>query len=83
MCEPYHFFSKWNKKYGWRNFSKHINFNTQAAEVIEILAGHCRVKLQGALDLSEYKGDQKFSVHANYSFEIETSDTLHHVCDFK
>ncbi len=29
-------------------FPSTLTFNTQAAEVIEILAGHCRVKLQGA-----------------------------------
>jgi uncharacterized protein YaiE (UPF0345 family) len=64
-------------------FPSTLTFNTQAAEVMEILAGHCRVKLQGASDWSEYKADQKFSVPANSSFEIETIDTLHYVCHFE
>ena len=40
-------------------FPSSLTFNTQAAEVMEILAGHCRVKLKGASDWSEYKEDQK------------------------
>jgi uncharacterized protein YaiE (UPF0345 family) len=50
---------------------------------MEILAGHCRVKLQGASSWREYKEDEKFSVPANSSFEIETIDTLHYVCHFE
>jgi uncharacterized protein YaiE (UPF0345 family) len=50
---------------------------------MEILAGQCRVKLHGASEWVEYKEDQKFSVPANSSFEIETSDTLHYVCHFE
>jgi uncharacterized protein YaiE (UPF0345 family) len=64
-------------------FPSTLTFNTQAAEVMEILAGHCRVKVQGANEWSEYKEDQKFSVAANSSFEIETTETLHYACHFE
>ncbi|CAM8324523.1 Pyrimidine/purine nucleoside phosphorylase [Candidatus Methylopumilus planktonicus] len=64
-------------------FPSTLTFNTQAAEVMEILAGQCRVKLHGASEWVEYKEDQKFFVPANSSFEIETSDTLHYVCHFE
>lgn len=41
-------------------FPSSLTFNTQAAEVMEILAGHCRVKLQGASDWTEYKEIKNF-----------------------
>ncbi len=64
-------------------FPSVLTFNTQTAEVMEVLAGCCRVKLYGALDWIEYREDQKFSVPANSSFEIETTETLHYVCHFE
>ncbi len=64
-------------------FPSTLTFNTQAAEVMEILAGHCRVKVQGANDWSEYKEDEKFSVAANSSFVIVTTETLHYACHFE
>jgi len=64
-------------------FPSTLTFNTQAAEVMEILAGECRVKLHGASEWVEYKEDQKFSVAANSFFEIETTETLHYACHFE
>jgi hypothetical protein len=59
-----------------------LSFSTGAPEVMELLAGRCRVKLAGAATWSEYQGGQSFKAPGNSSFEIETLETLHYVCHF-
>lgn len=59
-----------------------LTFNTQAAEVMELIAGRCRVRLKGEPTWKDFSGGQSFSVPANSSFEIETLDALHYVCHF-
>ena len=59
-----------------------LTFNTQAAEVMELIAGRCRVRLKGEPTWKDFSGGQSFSVPPHSSFEIETLDALHYVCHF-
>jgi uncharacterized protein YaiE (UPF0345 family) len=63
-------------------FPSSLTFNTGAAEVMELNAGSCRIKLKGENDWKTYYGGQKFNVPANSSFDIETLETLDYVCHF-
>ncbi len=57
-------------------------FNTAAPEMMELVAGRCKVRLKGESEWCEYGGGQSFSVPGDSAFEIETLDTLHYVCHF-
>jgi purine/pyrimidine-nucleoside phosphorylase len=59
-----------------------LTFNTGAAEVMELVAGSCKVLLPGASAWQAFAGGQQFSVAANAKFEIEVTETLHYVCHF-
>jgi hypothetical protein len=59
-----------------------LTFNTGAPEIMELVAGQCRVRQAGASEWTAYQGGQQFSVPANSSFDIETVETLHYVCHF-
>ncbi|MEY4729357.1 MAG: hypothetical protein RL020_515 [Pseudomonadota bacterium] len=63
-------------------FPSSLTFNTAAAEVMELNAGKCRIKLKGESDWKTYSGGQKFNVPANSSFDIETLETLDYICHF-
>lgn len=57
-------------------------FNTGAPEIMEGVAGSCRVKLAGSDEVKEYKAGESFSVPGNSSFEIEVTEAYHYVCHF-
>ena len=57
-------------------------FSTQAAEVMELTQGHCRVKLSGQQQWNPYQAGESFSVPANSHFEIEVDDLLDYICHF-
>ena len=60
-----------------------FHFGTGAAERMEIVAGHCRVKLDGATDSNECGAGEAFEVPANSGFEIEITDGIcEYVCSF-
>jgi hypothetical protein len=59
-----------------------LTFETAAPEVMEIVAGRCRVRLAGSEETREYGAGQTFSVPANSSFRIEALEPLHYVCHF-
>ncbi|MBR7779467.1 pyrimidine/purine nucleoside phosphorylase [Undibacterium rugosum] len=63
-------------------FPSTLVFNTAAAEIMELNAGQCRIRLQGSQDWQTYQAGQQFQVAANSSFEIETLETLDYVCHF-
>ncbi len=63
-------------------FPSSLTFKTAAAEVMELNAGKCRIKLKGDSDWKTYSGGQQFNVPANSSFDIETMETLDYVCHF-
>ena len=57
-------------------------FNTGAPEVMESVAGSCRVRLKGESDWNVYAAGQSFEVPANSSFEIACDEPYHYVCHF-
>ena len=63
-------------------FPSLLTFNTGAPEVMEINAGRCRVRQQGATQWRTYGAGERFSVPGNASFDIETLETLDYVCHF-
>lgn len=63
-------------------FPSSLVFNTGAAEIMELNAGRCRIRLQGQSKWQEYGAGQQFQVPANSSFEIETLELLDYVCHF-
>ncbi len=64
-------------------FPSSLTFNTGAAEVMELNAGKCRIRLQGETGWVTYEAGQRFSVAANSSFDIETIELLDYVCHFE
>ncbi|MDO9420584.1 MULTISPECIES: pyrimidine/purine nucleoside phosphorylase [Herminiimonas] len=63
-------------------FPSTLKFNTGAAEIMELNAGKCRIRLADATEWNTYEGGQQFEVPANSSFDIETVETLDYVCHF-
>ena len=60
-----------------------LTFNTGAPEVMETVAGSCRVKLAGESEWKTYSAGQSFKVLGNSSFDIEvTGEPYHYVCHF-
>ncbi len=59
-----------------------LRFNTGAPEVMDIVGGRCRVRLQGQTDWTEYGAGGSFAVPGQSSFEIETLETVDYVCHF-
>jgi uncharacterized protein YaiE (UPF0345 family) len=63
-------------------FPSTLKFNTGTPEIMELNAGKCRVRLQGASEWKTYEAGQKFEVPGNSSFDIETIETLDYVCHY-
>lgn len=60
-----------------------LTFNTGAPEIMETVAGRCRVRLAGETAWHEYCAGQSFSVPGHSSFEIAvTAEPYHYVCHF-
>ena len=60
-----------------------LTFNTGAPEIMESVAGSCRVKLAGESEWKTYSAGQSFNVPGNSSFDIEVSgEPYHYVCHF-
>ena len=60
-----------------------LTFNTGAPEVMETVAGACRVRLKGESEWKTYAAGQAFNVPGNSSFDIEVSgEPYHYVCYF-
>ena len=60
-----------------------FHFGTDAAERMELVAGACRVKLDGAAEWKSYNADQRFEVPAKSGFDIEVSGGIcEYVCSF-
>ena len=59
-------------------------FDTEAPEVMEIIAGSCRVKVADESSWQEYKSGEYFEVPGISHFTIEVdSDITEYVCSFK
>lgn len=60
-----------------------LTFNTGAPEVMEGVAGACRVRLKGETEWKTYGAGESFQVPGNSSFDIEVSgEPYHYVCHF-
>jgi purine/pyrimidine-nucleoside phosphorylase len=63
-------------------FPAKLTFKTAEPELMEIVAGKCRVKLPGDSDWRTCRAGDSFKVPANSSFDIEPLETLDYVCHF-
>ena len=63
-------------------FPSSLTFNTAAPEVMEVVAGRCRVRLKGESDWKEYGAGQSFNVPGDSAFDIETLELMDDVCHF-
>jgi uncharacterized protein YaiE (UPF0345 family) len=63
-------------------FPSSLTFNTGAPEIMEIVSGVCKVRLDGAAEWQTYGAGQEFKVPGNSKFDIETVETLDYVCHF-
>lgn len=60
-----------------------LTFKTGAPEIMEGVAGQCRVRLQGESGWTTYSAGQSFNVPANSSFDIEVAgEPYHYICHF-
>ncbi len=60
-----------------------LTFNTGAPEIMECVAGSCKVKLAGNNEWTSYGAGQSFDVPGDSSFEIEVSgEPYHYICHF-
>lgn len=60
-----------------------FHFGTNAAERMEIIAGVCRVKLDGTTTWNSYTAGQAFDVPAKSGFDIEvTNGICEYICSF-
>jgi purine/pyrimidine-nucleoside phosphorylase len=60
-----------------------LTFNTGAPEIMEGVAGSCRVRLKGESEWKTYGAGQSFDVPGNSSFDIEVAgEPYHYVCHF-
>jgi uncharacterized protein YaiE (UPF0345 family) len=59
-----------------------LTFTTGAAEVMECVAGSCRVRLDGNDQWQTYAAGQSFAVPGDSSFDIVCADAFHYVCHF-
>jgi uncharacterized protein YaiE (UPF0345 family) len=59
------------------------HFGTEKAERMEIVAGACEVKLDGASDIVTYAAGQAFDVPANSGFDISVAEGIaEYICSF-
>ncbi|AFJ02279.1 hypothetical protein Q7C_1124 [Methylophaga frappieri] len=57
-------------------------FGTEKAELMEILAGQLRYRLQGETTWHEIVAGQSFNVPANAEFDIEISALVDYCCSY-
>ena len=59
------------------------HFSTQAAERMEIIAGSCRVRLDGQASSSDHGAGSSFDVPANSGFDIQVASGIaEYICSF-
>lgn len=60
-----------------------LTFNTGAPEIMEGVAGQCRVRLQGESEWKTYGAGESYKVPGNSSFDIEVAnEPYHYICHF-
>ncbi len=59
------------------------NFGTEAAEIMDVTVGSCKVKLDGSEEWVTYAEGQSFKVPANSRFDIEVAQPyLDYICHY-
>lgn len=58
------------------------HFGTEAAELMEIVAGSCAYVLDGSSESHTVEANSSFSVPANSGFTITVTEPCHYVCSF-
>jgi uncharacterized protein YaiE (UPF0345 family) len=59
------------------------HFGTDQAEVMEIIDGACRVRLDGSAEIREHAAGTRFEVPAKSGFTLEVTDGIcQYVCSF-
>ena len=58
------------------------HFGTAAAEKMQIVAGACTVKLDGADETIHISAPGEFDIPANSGFDIEVTETVQYVCSY-
>mgnify|MGYP001001515059 FL=1 len=59
-----------------------LRFTTGAPEVMEGVAGTCRVRLSGESGWTTYGAGESFAVPGDSAFEIACDEPYHYVCHF-
>lgn len=60
-----------------------LTFNTGAPEIMECVAGSCRIRLKGESEWNTYAVGRSFKVPANSSFDIVVeAEPFHYVCHY-
>jgi uncharacterized protein YaiE (UPF0345 family) len=57
-------------------------FNTEAAEVMEVLAGSMVIRLAGEGEWQTYAAGTQFKVPANSSFELKITEPADYCCSY-
>lgn len=64
-------------------FPGQFHFGTDAAERMEVVAGDCKVKLDGSSEVRTYAAGESFDVPAKSGFDIEVeSGIFEYICTF-
>lgn len=64
-------------------FEGEYHFGTAAPELMEIIAGNCTVRLDGASEAVEYEAGTSFEVPGNSGFTIVVKDCIcEYICSF-
>ncbi|MDH3977804.1 MAG: pyrimidine/purine nucleoside phosphorylase [Gammaproteobacteria bacterium] len=58
------------------------SFNTEAKEIMEILAGSMDIKLAGADEWNTYGAGSSFEVPANSSFDLKVTEVADYCCSY-
>lgn len=59
-----------------------LHFSTAAPELMQLVGGRCRVRLDGESEWHDYAAGDEFAVAGDSGFDIEVGETLHYVCHF-
>ena len=59
-----------------------LRFTTGAPEVMDVVEGGCRIRLDGSEAWQSYGAGQSFSVPGQSAFDIEVTSTMHYICHF-
>jgi uncharacterized protein YaiE (UPF0345 family) len=63
-------------------FPSTLRFTTGAPEVMEMIGGVCKIRLDGESDWRQYGAGEKFSVPGDSAFDIEVLEFMDYVCHF-